>query len=69
MLHKIDKPQLIGYAIVIHLKVVVIREILLKKLEVNYLFEMVAPDLFGALDPRELRYAVGDHVEGFLIVA
>ena len=65
----INKTKLVSDVIVIHLKIVVFREIPPQEREVDVCLEGHAPNLLSDRRPGNTLAAVGDHVEGFLIVS
>ena len=65
----INKTKLVSDVVVIHLEIVVIREIPPQEREVDVRLEGRAPNLLRDRRPGNALAAVGDHVEGFLVVA
>jgi hypothetical protein len=65
----INKTKLVSDVIVIHLEIVVIREIPPQEGEVDVHLEGRAPNLLRNCCPGNALAAVGDHVEGFLVIA
>ena len=65
----INKTKLVSGVVVVHLEIVVIREIPTQEREVDVRLEGRAPNLLHDSCPGNALSAVGDHVEGFLVVA
>jgi hypothetical protein len=65
----INKTKLVSDIYVIHLKILVIQEIPPQEREVDVRLEGRAPNLLRDCPPGNALAAVGDHVEGFLVVA
>ncbi len=61
--------KLVGDVIVVHFKVVIIRQIPPQEGEVDVHLECHAPNLLGDCHPGDALAFMQDHVEGFLIVA
>jgi hypothetical protein len=65
----INKTKMVSDVVVIHLEIVVIQEIPPQEGEVNVHREGRAPNLLRDCRPGNALAAVGDHVEGFLVIA
>ena len=66
---RINKTKLVSNVVVIHLNIVVIREIPPQEREVDVRLESRAPNLLCDGRPGKALAAGGDHVEGFLVIA
>ena len=65
----IDKSKLVSDVVVVHLVVVVVRQIPPQEGDVDGLLESTAPNLLLDWRPGDALTGVRDHVEGRLIVA
>jgi hypothetical protein len=65
----INKTKLVSNIVVIHLEIVVIRKIPPQEREVDVRLEGRAPNLLRDCRPGIALAAMGNHVEGFLVVA